>query len=64
MKIAIAFVIFVIVCIGVFIGVYIGLAAIAAWLYGSLAPQDWVRPTLWQWVAIVFLASLLFGRAR
>ena len=34
---------------------------ISAWLYSSLAPAEWVRPTLWQWVLIVLLLSTLFG---
>ena len=34
---------------------------VAAYLYGNLAPTEWVRPTLWQWVLIVLLLSTVFG---
>jgi sterol desaturase/sphingolipid hydroxylase (fatty acid hydroxylase superfamily) len=34
---------------------------VAAWLYSSLAPTEWIRPTLWQWVLIVLLFSMVFG---
>lgn len=34
---------------------------VAQWLWSGLAPEEWVRPTLWQWTLIILLLHVVFG---